>query len=191
MKGFDEVTVAGCHREVDGVEVLLTLEAADQVPLRIEVRSTFAPPPSYVRHIWSVHHRNLGLTAHDDQTVHRKWSKHLAFEEGLVLLDVSLAIQPPTERPWCATMCGMRVSWFLSHSLPYSGRYFPAKYCSKTCPDRQRYLQRRRQPKAHDQRRCNHCCELFQPERSTAQFCSDKCRVYVSRSRQSEVSEVS
>jgi hypothetical protein len=30
---------------------------------------------------------------------------------------------------------------------------------------------------------CEHCGASFEPQRSTARFCSDKCRVYASRSR--------
>jgi hypothetical protein len=45
--------------------------------------------------------------------------------------------------------------------------------------DSKAHRDRNRQPKP--QQPCAHCGELFQPLRSTAKFCSAKCRVYASR----------
>jgi hypothetical protein len=56
------------------------------------------------------------------------------------------------------------------------------KYCFRCA--RQRELDRlkaRYTPVTHKKRRCENCRKWFQPKRSTAKYCSTKCRVYAKR----------
>jgi hypothetical protein len=46
--------------------------------------------------------------------------------------------------------------------------------------------QRRRSDEPWPKRRCDHCRKWFEPQRSTARFCSAKCRVYANRANAQE-----
>ena len=59
----------------------------------------------------------------------------------------------------------------------------PSPYCSKSC-SRAAHRALRPKPKVdHKNIRCGHCGHWFMPTRSTAKFCSAKCRVAANRTK--------
>jgi hypothetical protein len=54
--------------------------------------------------------------------------------------------------------------------------------CERTEHNRLYMRKRRGSDVPHDPRPCGHCGQVFQPERTTARYCSTRCRVAAHRS---------
>jgi hypothetical protein len=79
--------------------------------------------------------------------------------------------------------CGCGASWY--SYLPEGEK--PTTLACDQCRRRERKRLSQREWRGsdvpHDPRPCGHCGETFQPERTTARYCSTRCRVAANRAK--------